>query len=169
MSRGSKTLIPVPLDETNRDLLSNFDGGPTRYGAIATEWIKGPHLNKSLARGNLVWAYLDPEDNPVGYASLGKARWAGLDISYIAMLGVDVNAQGKPPASSCRDRYCGQIVAHLIQEASKFNLPVLGLHCAPDNIKALRLYAEFGFTALATRDRHGNLCMARKMPSEPSE
>jgi ribosomal protein S18 acetylase RimI-like enzyme len=120
---------------------------------------------KSTNRGTRVWIYRHPDGRVVGFGSVGTTVWRiphpngeSRTISFIPMLAIGKDFQGQPPGhASCRARFSGQIVGHLIAMAEPLGNRELGLFVAANNLKAQSLYEAFGFQRLPEYVSHGSV------------
>lgn len=154
--------------EDRADLLS-FDCGDEPWSKAASQWIRESDVWDSMQRhGTAVWLYRNHVGVVVGFGSLGlvNRRWPPPDgrycrFLYIPMIGIDRTFHGQPPDNQFR--YSHQIMSHLRYEALQLlqhrmlegreTLPMLALQVHRDNLRAQKLYSEFGFQVEGTTQR----------------
>jgi len=148
--------MPIPLQariytEAMAPRVAGFVCGTRRFEKAMADWITRPDLLNYIAqRGNTVWLYFTPEDDLVGFGSLGASTWGPLDgprfsLTIIPALAIRSEYQGKPDDVEERDKFSHQIMRDLIGRAKPLGRPILGLFVHPRNTRAIRLYVKFGF------------------------
>ncbi len=155
------TLLWADATADDLPLLQSLRFGNQLYELEISDWLSqdaGKFLGQN---GNFIWAYFNRSGDCVGFTSLSTALWnltgsggcsALVDIMYIPALGIDKRfhsvGSGEIPFP---DRYLGQMLNHVIQEATKRKRTrdKLGLLTHPDNGKAADIYqSKCGFEKL---------------------
>jgi ribosomal protein S18 acetylase RimI-like enzyme len=147
-------LEPIPFSLGNCYLVDPSSWcGDEVWAAEATLWIQGSGaetFQSTLDRGGKVWVYRNGQNEIVGFGALDRTHWDFngdvKEILYIPMLGVFTDFQGRPIGAG-GDKYCYQIIDHLLDEAEE-DTPesgLLGLSVHPENRKAIHVYEKTGF------------------------
>lgn len=147
-------VTPRPFIKSMIASASHFTCGTSRAAQQANDWLhddRYPSVRHDINRGARVWLYDNGNGVPVGFGSLGTSSWeikgVRTTVQNIPMLGVFAQFQGMPPTGSGSEKYCWQILNHLLDEAELLagTYPWLGLSVQRDNEKAIHLYTEAGF------------------------
>lgn len=145
-------------------LIERFECGEDDFAKRAEDWLKGTPPDecafKSIEERNTkVWIYI-VEDCVVGFGSLGPNKADNQDISFIPMLAVGSNFQGK---TNDDKKISDHIIEDLIEEARETGKPLLCLFVSKHNFKAVRLYEKHGFSAYADGLRHNLIRMCKRL------
>src|SRR5271169_2116361 len=104
-------------------------------------------------RNNQVWLFL-LRSRIVGYGTLGTTRrpipapsGPFTRCSIIPFFGLQLHYRGRPRWALRDERFAGQIMGHIIQEARQAGHPLLILYVHPNNAPARNFYRKFGFFA----------------------
>lgn len=140
--------------------VQNFECGDRPFEKEVSTWLKAEDgalasvIHKNKSKRSQVWLYKLDVDVLVGFGALarGKWRWKGQDdpqipVTKVIWYAVAKEFQKKPEGD--RDgHYSFQIFDDLLDEAmsTKHTHPLMGLFVSADNIRAIELYREFGFT-----------------------
>lgn len=148
------TLNPKPFFKRMIGSTARLSCGRTQDGTKANDWLHDvgyPTVRTELNRGTRVWLYENSDKLLVGFGSLGTASWliGGVPtvVQFIPMLGVFEEFQGLPAPESGEDKYCYQILSHIIDEA-ELRISTsrwLGLSVRKEHAEAIHIYTETGF------------------------
>lgn len=165
--------------------VQGFECGDTLWAQHAAKWIKSaPPFEGALKsirdRGNVVWLYFAlanaiDEKHLVGFSSLGVIRWPipppdgpKRDVGFIPMLAVASAFQGKPNGADGK-HYSHFIMEDVIRKARARKYRELCLFAHEDNVRAIKLYEEFGFEVIQSSDGKGNVKMMAFLDSTSSQ
>jgi hypothetical protein len=142
----------TPFTAEMLPLVQDFDCGSDPWCGELNKWIKsGEAIADKDALGTQVWLYMRGKI-VIGYGSVGTTRrpfngsWK--NVVLIPMVAIQRHFHGRPRWAEKDERYSGQIMNHLLNEALQYRLADLILYVHPQNIGAKKLYTKFGFSML---------------------
>lgn len=168
-SSVSRTALapPIPFTEQLLERVRDFHCGDEAYEVEVAQYIKSPRgtgsaLDDMVNNGTQVFLYETLAGELVGYGSLGTTLWRWdnpkkgpwTPIYIIPFYGVQSSFKGQPPGPK-EHRYARRIFEDLLARAVEHpeRRRLLGLCVHPQNVRAIKVYRDYGFMDYGTTSR----------------
>lgn len=170
-------LFAQPFSENLRYLVLDFDAGTEAWDVAEADWIKASLDSACGAVFDLqkypeteVWLFRLADGTVVGFGSIGTTTWTlppqggqKTLLTVIPHLAIRKEFQGGPSQVRKEDRYSRQIMDDLLSRSMERPYAMIGLFVHENNLKAIRLYEQYGFEMLPSKVRKVFRQMVRRL------
>lgn len=175
------TLRAQPFSPALLGDVQDFCSGHEPWQTEVDQWIKddpaaADRVSSYFDKDLDIWLYRNEDKEVVGFGSLGISEWKWpppdgprTEIAIIPYVAVQQRFQGKPDGIAKEERYAGQIIGHLIDEARERGYDTLGLHVNRDNYRAISFYERWGFQRLSDNPKRPNFRMHLDLATLPND
>ena len=184
--------LRVPFSEADLPRLQSFGCGALPFQKEVSDWIVAPATTADSAlgdmrtRGTSVWLYETDDGDVIGFGSLANRVWTipnrqsgkkeAIPIQLIPNFAIDSRFKRKPEGAPEKEWYSRIVFEDLLvaayERAVLQGLPRwLGLLVFADNLRAIKMYEEFGFEQIGRTKANYNRMLAdlSEETSSPAE